>query len=200
MDHDPWKQDKDWTPPDGSADNSQVPQQEPVIPPVPPVQPDAPEVSQPQATEQSPYSVPHAEGTPYPPNYQNSQQPQQPYQQQSNYQQYQQPYQPYQQPYNANPYGQPVPETPLTEPGKGVGIASMVLGIISVVCCPLAFLGSIPGLICAIISMAKGYRKAYSIAGLVLSILGVLICIGWIIYMIIYAQDPYYSSYYFRYY
>ena len=199
MDYDPWKQDKDWTPPDGPADNGQVPNPDPVNPPVVPEQPDVPEAPQSQPMDNSPYSVPPTEGTPYPPNYQVPQQPQQPYQQQSNYQAYQQPYQPYQQPYNPNPYGQPVPEPPMTEPGKNVGIASMVLGIVSVVCF-FPFVAAIPGLICAIVSMAQGYRKGYSIAGLILSIVGLLICIVWVIYAIIYAQDPYSSSYYFRYY
>jgi hypothetical protein len=191
MDYDPWKQDKDWTPPDG-ADNGQVPPTDPVAPP--PTQPEqAPETAQPQQMDAgSPYSVPPTEGSPYQPpyqpHYQPPQTPQPPYQQ-NNYQSYQQPYQPY----NSNPYGQPVPEAPVTEPGKGVGIASMVLGILSVtLCCLFPYFTALPGLICAIISMAKGYRKAFSIVGLILSILGIILCIVWIVYAALYSQDPYF--------
>lgn len=67
-------------------------------------------------------------------------------------------------------------------PGKGQAIASLVLGIVSVV---LAFCGwlAIPGLVCGIVSLVcasmskkAGFAGGIRTAGFVLGIIGVVLC------------------------
>lgn len=63
--------------------------------------------------------------------------------------------------------------------GSGLAIASMVLGILSVVCCCLSFITVILGIaavVCGVISIVKGYNgKGMAIAGIVTGGLGLLI-------------------------
>ena len=70
-------------------------------------------------------------------------------------------------------------DAPVEEPkkkGNGLGITAMVFGILSVVCCPLAGLLGLIGLILSIISfIKKPAKKGFTIAGLILSILGMII-------------------------
>ena len=95
--------------------------------------------------------------------------------------QYQQPQ--YQQPQYTQPqYAAPQYAAP--QPAKkkliGLSIASLVLGILSLLacCCYCGALFGIPGAICGAIAMAKkADGKGMAIAGLICSILGVLLCI-----------------------
>lgn len=88
----------------------------------------------------------------------------------------------YQQPYP--PYPQPV-----SQPGNGLAIASLVLGICSI---PLAFFFSIGGIVCGIIglilaSMAKnrGNLSGMRTGGLICSIIGLVVSIAFFIFTIV---------------
>lgn len=78
--------------------------------------------------------------------------------------------------------------TPSENGGMGMSIASMVLGIVSIVCC-----GAI-GIICGIVGIVlstlalKGNKPGHgmAVAGLTCSIIGVL---GGIVYLIFYATS-----------
>lgn len=82
----------------------------------------------------------------------------------------------YYQDYTANmPYQAPVSEG-RKEYTNGLQIASLVLGILSIVVCCCLGMGlilSIPGLICAIIGNIKS-KSGIGIAGLVCSIIGII--------------------------
>ncbi|MCL2575905.1 MAG: hypothetical protein FWE33_05675 [Defluviitaleaceae bacterium] len=86
------------------------------------------------------------------------------------------------------PYGAPIPPyavpvVPYKQPGDGKATGSLVLGIISVVCC-----GSLPfgliGLILALSAKKDGFTGGKMTAGLVLSIIGLVFFVGWIIYYV----------------
>ena len=110
------------------------------------------------------------------------QQQQQQYQQQ--YQQYQQQYQqPYQQ------YQQPAAEKAEAVPadsgeGKASGIVSLVFGILGMLCC-LCPIFSVVGLITGIVSLTKK-RRGVAIAGLILSIIALLLFIASIVISVIF--------------
>ena len=85
------------------------------------------------------------------------------------------------------PYPQPYPEQ--TQPGNGLAIASLVLGICSI---PLAFFFSIGGIVCGIIglvlaSMAKkrGNFSGMRTGGLICSIIGLVVSIAFFIFTIV---------------
>lgn len=108
----------------------------------------------------------------YPQDPQNQQNPQQ-------YQQSQYPQQSYQQP----PYQQPQPQYPTPEdPGKGAGIASMILGIVGLCtgwCWGLGAILGIVGIVLAVISGNKSKQaglnqSGLAVAGLVCSIIAVV--------------------------
>lgn len=102
---------------------------------------------------------------------------------------YQQPVQPvppvYQQPGQPVPpaYQQPVQQVVMVKPsvpGKGLGIASMVLGIIAIVCFCWGWVGiicGIVGLVLASVGLAKsknaGMKNGFAVAGLVCSLVAV---------------------------
>lgn len=75
---------------------------------------------------------------------------------------------------------------------KGLGIASMVLGIIAIICSliyisiPLALLSIIFG----IISLVKKQKKAFGIAGIILSVVSIIITILWSIFVLVIAGNP----------
>ena len=75
---------------------------------------------------------------------------------------------------------------------KGLGIASMVLGIIAIICSliyisiPLALLSIILG----IISLVKKQKKAFGIAGIILSVVSIIITILWPIFVLVIAGNP----------
>ena len=74
---------------------------------------------------------------------------------------------------------------------KGLGIASMVLGIIAIICSliyisiPLALLSIILG----IISLVKKQKKAFGIAGIILSVVSIIITILWSIFVLVIAGN-----------
>ena len=75
---------------------------------------------------------------------------------------------------------------------KGLGIASMVLGIIAIICSliyisiPLALLSIILG----IISLVKKQKKVFGIAGIILSVVSIIITILWSIFVLVIAGNP----------
>ncbi len=91
----------------------------------------------------------------------------------------------------AVPRAYPYPAYPPLPPASGTAIASLVLGILALTLC--AGVTSIPGLICAAIAMREtreGRRSGggIAIAGLVLSIIGLLILVltlAWFAFMIL---------------
>lgn len=58
---------------------------------------------------------------------------------------------------------------------KGNAVASLVLGICSVVCCGLGFILGVIGLINGIVGLKKKQKKGMSITGVVLSSIGILL-------------------------
>lgn len=91
--------------------------------------------------------------------------------------------------YTDNTYNQYATYQPAAaQPGKGLGIASMVLGILALLitlisCCfaPLLILSGIMGLvsiILGIMAIAKKRGKGMGIAGLICSIVGLFLAIG----------------------
>ena len=132
---------------------------------------------------------------------------QQPYQQDLNQPQYpQNDYnQQYQQPQQYNdPYvNQQYPTyTEMYQPQqRGLGIASMIIGICSIVftCCVpyITFFSSIAGLILGIVSLKKGENaKGMAIAGIVTSACALLFCIfTFIIFIAALVEGNYYNSY-----
>ncbi len=88
---------------------------------------------------------------------------------------YQNPYQPqnpnpYQNPYQPqNPYGAP-PVAP-AQPGKGLAIAGMVLGIISLLCFP--YITGVLAIIFGAVAKSKGCKSGMATAAVVLGAIGV---------------------------
>lgn len=75
------------------------------------------------------------------------------------------------------------------KPGRGFGIASMVLGILSLVCCCTAYFGivlGVLGLIFGIISYKKG-SNGFAIAGIITSSFGILTGII-MVFIVIFAE------------
>lgn len=66
-------------------------------------------------------------------------------------------------------------EEPKKNSGKGLGIAAMIVGLASILCCPGGSILGIIGIILAIICMAKKSGKPFSIVGLITSIIGFVI-------------------------
>lgn len=96
-----------------------------------------------------------------------------------------QPQQPvYQQPVYQAPQ-QPVYQQPITVPGKGLGVAGMVLGIISLVFCCCTLYISVPcaviGLILSAVGMSKakkaGMKNGCAVAGIVCSCIALALTI-----------------------
>lgn len=125
---------------------------------------------------------------------QNQNQYDQSQQQQYNQQQYgQQPYnqQPqYTQQYQYNQYV-PKPESP----SKGMGIASLVLGIASFLCCTFGPLTAIPGLILGIIARNKDSNNGIALAGIIVSAIGLAISILLIILFLVTDMNEFYSEF-----
>ena len=117
-----------------------------------------------------PYEPPPQGETP-PASYQPPVPYQPPYYQQPPYG-YQQP--PYQPPYYQPPYYQPPDPGP--QESIGCSVASLILGILSVVCCCLWFGAISPiGLILGIVGLKKApSSKGMAVAGIILSLLGLL--------------------------
>jgi len=85
----------------------------------------------------------------------------------------------YNSPEGQQPYAQP--------PSNGMAIASMVLGILSILFGWIPIIGFVSwvlaplGLIFGFISMGKPTGKGFAITGLITSAIGLLICILWVI-------------------
>lgn len=81
----------------------------------------------------------------------------------------------YQGTYTADAYKQP--ETPAKKPGKGLGIAALILGIIGLLtsCCFGGYIFGLIGTILAIVCLAKKGSKGLGISGLIISALSFLI-------------------------
>ncbi len=125
----------------------------------------------------------------YPQDPQNQQNPQQ--YQQPQYQQY--PQQSYQQPPYQQPQYQQQPQYPTPEdPGRGMGIASMVIGIIGLCtgwCWGLGAILGVVGIVLAVISGNKSKQaglnqSGFALAGLICSIISVVLGAGCLIYTI----------------
>ncbi len=78
-----------------------------------------------------------------------------------------------------------------TDSGKGMGIASMVLGIVSIVLFWGPFFGlpcGIVGMVLACVAKSKGYEEGMQRAGYVTSFIGIALCavyfVIWIIYIL----------------
>ena len=145
--------------------------------------------SEPGPEQENPY------GTPPPPNpYQPNQQP--PYQQPYDQPQYQQPQ--YQQPYP--PYGAPQPSGypppyQVTPPNDGLGLAAMIIGIVSLVLScgyGIGLLGAPAALIMGRISMKRIDRsqgtlggRGMALAGFILGIIGTVLLVLAIIAVVV---------------
>ncbi len=112
---------------------------------------------------------------------------QQPTYQQADYQQpnYQQPtyQQQYQQQYQQPNYQQPMYQQPManTDPGRGLAIASLVLGIVSFLCFPA--ITGVLGIVFGGIAKSKGSKSPMAVAGIVCGAIGivlwiVMLCLG----------------------
>ncbi len=110
-------------------------------------------------------------------------------------QQYNQQYQQYGQQYNQQYpqyYEQP------NDGSKGMGVASLVLGIISLLCCCFGSIGSILGIIFGAVSLSrKKQNNGIAIAGLIISCVALVVWIIAVIYLVAtgnynYMDDLYY--------
>lgn len=100
-------------------------------------------------------------------------QPQQP---QYNQPQYGQPQQPQ---YPQQPGGYVPPQAPVSEPGKGMAIASLVLGILSFFC--FAYIAGTLGIVFGCVAKNKGYTGKMATAGIICGAVGIVL---WIVLQI----------------
>ncbi len=106
---------------------------------------------------------------------------------------------------NAYSYEAPAFETaPAQEPKKliGLSIASMILGILSIVCCSawyIAGLFALAGLVLGIISMVKKCSgKGMAIAGIICSVIGLIIAVVMLLIVVVgFIGSASSSSYYY---
>ncbi len=127
--------------------------------------------------------------------------PTQPEQPQPEQPPYQQPYPP-QQPYAAaySPYTAPYQPQQPENPGKGWAIASLVLGIVSVVCCCVWYVALVPALLAVIFGIVGVAKKqgGMAVAGLILGCIGLAFCILMIVFTAIgintYSVERYFDS------
>ncbi len=76
---------------------------------------------------------------------------------------------------------------PAVTPSNGLGVASLVLGILSIIFGIIPFVGLISwilaplGLILGFVGMGKPYGRGITIGGIVTSGVGLLICILWVV-------------------
>ena len=81
--------------------------------------------------------------------------------------------------YQTHPYQVPVQPVPQGTPGKGLGIAGMVCGILSFFCFP--YILGVLGIIFGGVAKSKGYRGGMATAGIVCGVIGVVL---WLIMLI----------------
>ena len=83
-----------------------------------------------------------------------------------------QPQAPYQaQPYQPQPYQQPVTPAAPKQPGQGLAIAGMILGIISLLCFP--YITGVLAIIFGAVAKSKGCKSGMATAAIVLGAIGV---------------------------
>ncbi len=83
-------------------------------------------------------------------------------------------------------YNQPAYPVKQKEEGKGMAIASLVLGILSVTCCCGSIIPSILALVFGFISKSqKKENNGMAIAGIILGAIGIVLGIVWIMYLIL---------------
>lgn len=75
--------------------------------------------------------------------------------------------------YQQNGYQQNGYQQPVSQPGKGLAIAAMILGIISFFCFP-AITGAL-GIIFGAVAKSKGYRGGMATAGIVCGVIGIVL-------------------------
>lgn len=75
--------------------------------------------------------------------------------------------------YQQNGYQQNGYQQPVSQPGKGLAIAGMILGIISFFCFP-AITGAL-GIIFGAVAKSKGYRGGMATAGIVCGVIGIVL-------------------------
>ena len=94
----------------------------------------------------------------------------------------------------------PQPEQPQKDPGHGLAIASLVLGILSILSCCCVYLSvvlGVVGIVLAIISKSKsltGKMETMATVGMVLSILGLVMTLGITIWSVAFSQTPAYQE------
>lgn len=94
------------------------------------------------------------------------------------------------------------PQQPQKDPGHGLAIASLVLGIISLLSCCCVYLSvivGVVGVVLAIISKNKsntGKMETMALAGMILSIVGIVLAVGYIIFGLVAMQSPEYQDIY----
>lgn len=97
--------------------------------------------------------------------------------QQPQYNQPQQPQYPPQYPpqYQPQPGGYMPPQAPAEEPGKGMAIASLVLGILSFFC--FAYISGVLAIIFGCVAKNKGYTGKMATAGIICGAIGIVLMI-----------------------
>lgn len=94
------------------------------------------------------------------------------------------------------------PQQPAKDPGHGLAIASLVLGIISILSCCCVYLSvlvGVVGVVLAIVSKSKSYSgtmETMAKVGMTLSIIGVVLSVGYIILGVVMMQSPLYQETY----
>lgn len=117
----------------------------------------------------------------------------------------------YQQVPNDNSYSGPVYTAETVDYGsgkgqsKGLGIASMVLGIVSIVitCCGLWYVSLICGVVAVvlgIVQIVKNESKGMAIAGIVCGALGIIFGILLVVFAVALASSDFYQEFYNQFY
>lgn len=97
------------------------------------------------------------------------------------------------------PYGMPVAPAPMTDPGRGQAIASLVLGIIGLVFAfvpvcgaPFAIVLGIIGTIMGAIGQKSRTAHGMAIAGLIMSIIALVLSIGILVIVALSGPSTFY--------
>lgn len=72
------------------------------------------------------------------------------------------------------------------EPGKGFAIASLICGILAIVCCG-GMIQAVLAIVFAFVAKSKGYKGGLATAGIITAIVGIVLGIGTIIFSVITA-------------
>ena len=96
----------------------------------------------------------------------------------------------------------PQPEQPQSNDGHGLAVASLVVGIISILSCCCIYLAvilGVVGIVLAIISKSKsstGKMETMATIGMILSIIGLVLTIGYFVFGLVVMQTPKYQEMY----